>query len=52
MGEWFPEGSRVGVNAAVIHFDRSIFGEDADEFQPERWFRPDAVKMDRYMFQV
>ncbi|TPX07530.1 uncharacterized protein E0L32_002133 [Thyridium curvatum] len=51
LGEWFPEGSRVGVNAAVIHFDRSIFGEDADEFRPERWFRPEAVKMDRYMFQ-
>ena len=51
-GEWFPEGARVGVNAAVVQRDRGIFGEDADEFVPERWFRSGAAKMDRYMFQV
>ncbi|RAR15793.1 pisatin demethylase [Stemphylium lycopersici] len=51
-GEWFPEGARVGVNAAIVQRDRGIFGEDADEFMPERWFHSDAAKMDRYMFQV
>lgn len=51
-GEWFPGGLRVGVNAAVIHYDKGIFGEDADEFNPDRWFRPGAENMDRYMFQV
>lgn len=51
-GEWFPEGTRVGVNAAVVHRDKTIFGDDANEFRPERWFRDDAKNMDRYMFQV
>lgn len=51
-GQWFDAGTRVSVNAAVIHFDKSIFGDDADEFKPERWFREDATNMDRYMFQT
>jgi hypothetical protein len=51
-GVWFAGGTRVGVNAAVVHRDKKVFGEDADEFVPERWFREDALKMERYMFQV
>lgn len=27
----------MGVNAWVIHGDESIWGDDADQFQPERW---------------
>ncbi|KAL2868893.1 cytochrome P450 [Aspergillus lucknowensis] len=50
-GQWFPGGLRVGVNAAVVHFDESIFGSDAKEYNPDRWFREDAVNMDRHMFQ-
>jgi len=51
-GEMFPGGTRVGVNAAVVQRDRRIFGEDADSFVPERWFRADAKRMERYMFVV
>ncbi len=51
-GQWFPGGLHVGVNAAVIHMDKSIFGEDAETYNPDRWFREDAVKMERHMFQV
>lgn len=51
-GHYFPGGTRIGVNAAVVHRDQAVFGHDADEFVPERWFRPDANNMDRYMFQV
>ncbi|CEN61002.1 hypothetical protein ASPCAL07672 [Aspergillus calidoustus] len=50
-GHWFPGGLRVGINASVVHLDETIFGEDADEYNPDRWFREDAVNMDRYMFQ-
>ncbi|KAE8871021.1 hypothetical protein PTNB29_01365 [Pyrenophora teres f. teres] len=50
-GEWFPAGTRVGINAAVVQRDKAIFGEDADELVPERWFRKGAAKMDRMMFQ-
>jgi cytochrome P450 len=51
-GRWFPEGTRVGVNAAVVQRDQAVFGSDANEFVPERWFRADAARMERYMFQV
>ena len=50
-GRFFPAGSRVSVNAAVMHYDTSIFGEDAAEFNPDRWIDGDATMMDRYMLQ-
>ncbi|KAA8907976.1 cytochrome P450 [Sphaerosporella brunnea] len=50
-GHFFPEGCRVGVNPYVLHYQTSIFGEDAEDFNPDRWFRPDAANMDSYMFQ-
>ncbi|ETI25581.1 hypothetical protein G647_02355 [Cladophialophora carrionii CBS 160.54] len=51
-GKYVPEGYRVGINAAVIHFDRKVFGDDAHQFRPESWLDPAAAaNMDRYMFQ-
>jgi hypothetical protein len=51
-GHWFPGGTRVGINAAVLHRDKDVFGLDADDFNPERWFRNDAHRMKQFMFQV
>lgn len=52
IGDTFvPEGYRVGMNGAVVHYDRTVFGEDAGIFNPERWFREDAANMDRHMIQ-
>ncbi|KAF3000205.1 hypothetical protein E8E13_006940 [Curvularia kusanoi] len=34
---FFPPGTEVGVNAWVIHNNKSIFGPDAHVFRPERW---------------
>ena len=34
-GRWFPEGTRVGVNAVIVQRDEKIFGEDAEESVPE-----------------
>ncbi len=48
-GHFFPAGSRVSINAAVIHYDQSIFGEDAAEFDPDRWIQSDAAMMGRHM---
>jgi cytochrome P450 len=48
-GHFFPPGSRVSMNAAVIHYDQSIFGEDAAQFDPDRWIHGDAAMMDRHM---
>ncbi|KAH6611813.1 pisatin demethylase [Boeremia exigua] len=36
-GQFFPPGTEVGVNAWVIHNNKSIFGPDAQFFRPERW---------------
>lgn len=36
-GQWLPEGTNVSVNATVIHMDKNVYGEDADQFRPERW---------------
>ena len=51
-GRFFPEGSKVGINAWVVHRDEEVFGKDARLYNPERWFERDAVMMDRHMFQV
>ncbi len=57
-GVHIPAGYRVGMNAAVIHYDRSVFGEDAAEYRPGRWLetegegedaRPVAARLDKYM---
>jgi cytochrome P450 len=38
IGEcWLPPGSNVGVNSWVAHYDKTVFGEDARDFRPERW---------------
>ncbi|KXT14609.1 hypothetical protein AC579_3660 [Pseudocercospora musae] len=42
MGRYFPEGSEVGINAWVAHYDEDIWGADAGEFRPERWIDSDA----------
>ncbi|KAJ4252350.1 hypothetical protein NW762_010948 [Fusarium torreyae] len=44
-GRFFPEGAIVGINTWVAHRDRNIFGQDADEFSPERWLQNDADKV-------
>ncbi|CVL05964.1 uncharacterized protein FPRN_14156 [Fusarium proliferatum] len=36
-GRVFPEGTIVGINPWVAHRNSDIFGQDADEFRPERW---------------
>lgn len=36
-GYFFPEGVIVGVNPWVAHANKTVFGEDADVFRPERW---------------
>ena len=46
-GLFFPPGYRVGINAAVVHYDRDVFGPDADEFNPERWLKGDVSRMAR-----
>ncbi|KAH7236613.1 cytochrome P450 [Fusarium tricinctum] len=50
-GTYFPEGTEVGVNAWVLHFDKDIYGPDPEVFRPERWFEGEKTSiMDSMMF--
>lgn len=49
-GHFLPRGTVVGSSAWVIHRDRSVYGEDADEFNPDRWLGDKTSDMHRYFF--
>ena len=36
-GKYFPEGTSVGCLPSVIHQDPAVFGDEPDQFRPERW---------------
>lgn len=42
------------MNSWVAHANRRIFGDDADEFRPERWLEsPErSAEMNRYIMTV
>ena len=44
-GKFIPEGTIVGCNAWTIHRDKNFYGEDADEYKPERWMDEDQDKV-------
>ncbi|KAI0187259.1 cytochrome P450 CYP4/CYP19/CYP26 subfamily protein [Astrocystis sublimbata] len=37
LGHFLPEGTTVGANPYVINRHKGTFGEDAEEWRPERW---------------
>ncbi|MCJ1314433.1 hypothetical protein MMC25_008115 [Agyrium rufum] len=39
---YLPERTEIGANPYIINRDTSIFGNDANEFRPERWLKADA----------
>jgi cytochrome P450 len=51
-GQWIPGGVRVGINPTVVQLDKTVFGDDAEEYNPDRWLKPDADKMNKYILQV
>lgn len=42
-GRFIPGGTIVGCSAWVYHRNKSIFGEDADIYRPERWLVDESL---------
>jgi cytochrome P450 len=51
-GQWIPAGVRVGIHPTVMQLDKTVFGDDAGDYDPGRWLKPDADKMNKYILQV
>jgi cytochrome P450 len=45
-GSVIPAGSIVGLNPYVVARNRSVWGDDAEEFRPERWLRDESLEME------
>jgi cytochrome P450 len=44
---FLPPGTIIGVNPWIMHRDPSIFGEDAEVWNPSRWIDTDAERVKR-----
>ena len=44
-GTYLPPGTDIGCHASVVHRDRAVYGDDADQFRPERWLTPDREQL-------
>ncbi|KAL8896983.1 MAG: hypothetical protein Q9192_002797 [Flavoplaca navasiana] len=50
-GQYFPPGTQLAVYAWALHRNEDIFGEDALEFNPERWLdEKRSPDLHRYLF--
>ena len=43
-GEHFPAGTILSVPAYTLHRTKSVFGDDAEEYNPDRWLAPNAKR--------
>ncbi|KAK0501634.1 cytochrome P450 monooxygenase [Armillaria luteobubalina] len=41
LGNYFPGGTVISVPTYTIHRDPAVFGDDVEDFRPERWFECD-----------
>ncbi|RXW15522.1 hypothetical protein EST38_g10327 [Candolleomyces aberdarensis] len=44
-GQYFPQGTVLSVPSYSIHRDTSVWGEDVEQFRPERWLEGDDSAM-------
>ncbi|KAL1615416.1 hypothetical protein SLS56_011829 [Neofusicoccum ribis] len=42
---FLPAGTVVGANPWVLHRDKAVFGEDVENFRPERWLECDEARI-------
>ncbi|KAH7014275.1 cytochrome P450 [Microdochium trichocladiopsis] len=46
-----PPGTTVGTSPLAMHLSKEIFGEDAEEFKPERWLDEEyRLALEKYNF--
>lgn len=45
LGKTLTPGTIVSVPGYTLHRHKSVFGEDADEFRPERWLEENTAEM-------
>ncbi|KAF9088845.1 hypothetical protein BGX29_012357 [Mortierella sp. GBA35] len=43
LGYDIPKGTQVFISPAALHKLKDVFGEDAEEFKPERWMDPASL---------
>lgn len=46
-GYYLPAGRVISMNAWSVHQNKEIFGDDAQEFRPERWVDADEEALKR-----
>jgi cytochrome P450 len=46
-GQFFPEGTTIGINTWTAHYNEDVFGKDAAVFRPERWLEAEKEGGDR-----
>ena len=54
LGNFVPGGTIVGCNAWVVQRRPEVFGNDVDQFRPERWIEASASQLSQMkaaMFQ-
>ncbi|OQV07558.1 hypothetical protein CLAIMM_11974 [Cladophialophora immunda] len=45
LGHKLPGGVVIGTMAPLMHQNKEVYGEDADEYRPERWFDQDTERL-------
>lgn len=48
-GRRLPPGIKVSMTPWTMHFNKSIYGEDANCFRPERWLQDEKEDEDSYL---
>ena len=45
FGVNLPAGTNISMTPPVLHHDKAVFGQDADDFRPERWIEADSEQL-------
>lgn len=51
-GRHFAPGTVLSINPWVVHLSTDVWGDDARVFNPDRWLRDDAARLDKYFLTV